>query len=100
MSTSEYDPTPDPAFPPGVTRFPWVPWEEHGVQIGWVAAGECPHCGHLMAVYRRTIRDVEPSSSITATCNCVQPHSGRPAGTRQGCGQSAVVDLSTWGRES
>lgn len=100
MSTADYDSAPDPAFSQGVTHFPWLPWKENGVQIGWVAAGDCPRCGHLMAVYRRRIRGVDRSSSITAACNCVQPHGGRPVGTRQGCGQSAVVNLSTWDRES
>jgi hypothetical protein len=96
MSTTAYDPTPDPAFARDVTRFPWVAWVQSGVQIGWVASGECPHCGHLIAVYRRRVRGVRPTSTISATCNCVQPHGGRPEGVKQGCGQSAVLDLSEW----
>jgi hypothetical protein len=96
MTTTDYNPTPDPSFSPGVKRFSWRPWEQDGVQIGWVAAGNCPHCGHLMAVYRRIVRAARPSSSITATCNCTEPHTGRPASVRQGCGQSATIDLSGW----
>lgn len=95
MTTTDYNRTPDPSFSRDVKRFPWAPWEQNGQQIGWVAAGKCPHCGHLMAVYRRIVRGTR-SSNITATCNCVEPHNGRPAGVKQGCGQSASIDLSSW----
>jgi hypothetical protein len=93
-----FNSTPDPTFAEAVERFPWRKWDESGVQVGWVAAGDCPACGHVMALYRRSVRRRRPRGavSIRATCNCLEPHPGRPEGVRQGCGQSALLDLATW----
>ena len=33
-----------------VAALDWVPWKRGQVQLGWVAPGPCPRCGHLLAI--------------------------------------------------
>jgi hypothetical protein len=91
-----YDTTPDPAFVAGVVAFPWQPWVPQGMQIGWVASGECPRCHHTMAVYRRRVRGFLPPRAISLACNCAADHPNRPADLRQGCGQFGAVEPRQW----
>ena len=91
-----YDMTPDPDFVTGVVAFPWQAWESHGVQIGWVAFGDCPRCHHAMAVYRRRAGGLLPRRKIKASCNCLEYHPNRPPDVHQGCGQSGAVDPRRW----
>ena len=81
-----------------VAALDWVPWKRDQVQLGWVASGPCPRCGHLLAIYQRRVLGALLSDDdvVKAACNCTESHSGRPEGRVQGCGQEARIPLSQW----
>jgi hypothetical protein len=94
--TTPYDSTPDPAFEAGVKKFAWQAWMRGTVQIGWLATGSCPRCGHTMAAYRRRAIGLQPGRGFSVSCNCTSAHPGRPEGVTQGCGQSAYIAPDAW----
>jgi hypothetical protein len=81
-----------------VAALDWAPWTRGPVQLGWVASGPCPRCGHLLAVYQRRVLGALPSDDavVKAACNCTESHPGRPESRVQGCGQEARIPLSQW----
>lgn len=87
-----YRPEPVPGWGDGVASWPWQPWLEHDVQLGWRKAGDCPYCGHAMTVHQSKQRYGSPVDWKHARCNCGYPHAGRPADEPvQGCGQQADI---------
>jgi hypothetical protein len=82
-----------------VAALDWQAWRRGRVQLGWVATGACPRCGHRLAIYRRRVLGALPDDEeamVRAECNCVERHPSRPEGRTQGCGQAAQIPLSRW----
>jgi hypothetical protein len=41
-----YRPDPVPGWGDAVASWPWQPWLEHDVALGWTKTGACPYCDH------------------------------------------------------
>ncbi|MEV0722310.1 hypothetical protein AB0I37_05975 [Micromonospora purpureochromogenes] len=83
---------PVPGWGDTVASWPWQPWLEHDVQLGWKKAGDCPYCEHPMTVHQTKQRYASPVEWKHAQCNCGYPHEGRPTDEPvKGCGQQADI---------
>lgn len=81
---------PVPGWGDDVASWPWQPWLEDDVPLGWKKGGDCPYCGHPMTVHQSKQRF--GSDWKHARCNCGYPHEGRPADEPvRGCGQQADI---------
>ena len=87
-----YRPDPVPGWGDTVASWPWQPWLEHDVPLGWTKAGDCPYCKHSMTVHQTKQRYASPAEWKHAQCNCGYPHEGRPTDEPvKGCGQQADI---------
>jgi hypothetical protein len=86
-----YRPDPVPGWGDTVASWPWQPWLEHDVNLGWTKAGDCPYCAHPITVHQSKQRYAGPAQE-TRPVQLRVPHQGRPADEPvKGCGQQADI---------
>jgi hypothetical protein len=78
-----------------VAQWPWEEWQAGTGPIeGWKKVGNCPNCGHRIAVYQEIVFTFDESKAefVDVGCNCRRPHAGRPEDDKwKGCGKSAEI---------
>jgi hypothetical protein len=94
---------PDPAVPWRTADEPewrkrvyslgWMPRRNDGATVvEYILSGDCPRCGHPMAVSAGVAGVLNTALTETVRCNCDDPHPGRPDG-KNGCGQRGNIPI-------
>jgi hypothetical protein len=107
-----WDRTPFPGWLQTVGSWPWKSFGDGE----WEKSGSCPRCKHDMSVMQAGgvvfVESLEQahealladenagpfhlrstsSANFYARCNCGEPHPGRPANLKRGCGQAGSIE--------